>query len=74
MKYNKEEYARIGVMPHYGDANSIKWFEVEPNCTFHIINSFEDGHEASYLELEVIVLVIQKISKNFSDIWTKRPR
>ena len=55
-------------MPHYGDANSIKWFEVEPNCTFHIINSFEDGHEASYLELEVIVLVIQKISKNFSDI------
>lgn len=68
IKYNKEEYARIGVMPRYGDANSIKWFEVEPNCTFHIINSFEDGHEASYLELEVIVLVIQKISKNFSDI------
>lgn len=45
IKYNKEEYARIGVMPRYGDANSIKWFEVEPNCTFHIINSFEDGNE-----------------------------
>ncbi|XP_029127782.1 carotenoid 9,10(9',10')-cleavage dioxygenase 1 isoform X2 [Cajanus cajan] len=45
IKYNKEEYARIAVMPRYGDANSIKWFEVEPNCTFHIINSFEDGHE-----------------------------
>ncbi|KAL3023701.1 hypothetical protein AAZX31_04G081000 [Glycine max] len=45
IKYNKEEYARIGVMPRYGDANSIKWFEVEPNCTFHMINSFEDGHE-----------------------------
>ncbi|KHN10199.1 Carotenoid 9,10(9',10')-cleavage dioxygenase 1 [Glycine soja] len=42
IKYNKEEYARIGVMPRYGDANSIKWFEVEPNCTFHMINSFED--------------------------------
>ncbi|WVZ18495.1 hypothetical protein V8G54_005817 [Vigna mungo] len=37
---------RIGILPRYGDANSIKWFEVEPNCTFHIINSFEDGHEA----------------------------
>lgn len=47
IKYNKEDYARIGVMQRYGDANSIKWFEVEPNCTFHIINSFEDGHEAS---------------------------
>ncbi|KAK7351488.1 hypothetical protein VNO77_10991 [Canavalia gladiata] len=45
IKYNKDDYARIGVMPHYGDANSIKWFKVEPNCTFHIINSFEDGHE-----------------------------
>ncbi|KAL5071611.1 hypothetical protein RYX36_022498, partial [Vicia faba] len=46
-KYDKNEYARIGVMPRYGNAGSIKWFEVEPNCTFHIINSFEDGDEAS---------------------------
>ncbi|KAK6920854.1 Carotenoid oxygenase [Dillenia turbinata] len=29
----------------YGDADSVKWFEVEPNCTFHILNCFEDGHE-----------------------------
>ncbi|WJX35791.1 hypothetical protein P8452_23739 [Trifolium repens] len=45
IKYDKNDYARIGVMPRYGDANSVKWFEVEPNCTFHIINSFEDGNE-----------------------------
>ncbi|KAL5074128.1 hypothetical protein RYX36_013112 [Vicia faba] len=45
MRYDKKEYARIGVMPRYGNAESIKWFEVEPNCTFHIINSFEDGDE-----------------------------
>ncbi|MED6205389.1 hypothetical protein PIB30_017201 [Stylosanthes scabra] len=45
IRYDKDEYARIGVMPRYGDASSIKWFEVEPNCTFHIINSFEDGHQ-----------------------------
>ncbi|KAL7188487.1 hypothetical protein ACSBR1_038364 [Camellia fascicularis] len=38
-------YARIGVMPRYGNANSIKWFEVEPSIVFHIINCFEDGHE-----------------------------
>lgn len=43
--YNKEEYARIGIMPRYGHANSIKWFEVEPNCTFHILNCFEDGDD-----------------------------
>ncbi|KAH7524180.1 hypothetical protein FEM48_Zijuj06G0091800 [Ziziphus jujuba var. spinosa] len=45
IKYNKEGYARIGIMPRYGDANSICWFKVEPNCTFHILNSFEDGDE-----------------------------
>ncbi|ONI33839.1 hypothetical protein PRUPE_1G449100 [Prunus persica] len=45
VKYNQEGYARIGVMPRFGDASSIHWFKVEPNCTFHIINSFEDGDE-----------------------------
>ncbi|KAI9106966.1 hypothetical protein K1719_022494 [Acacia pycnantha] len=45
IKYAKEEYARIGVMPRYGDGNSIKWFGVENNFTFHIFNSFEDGDE-----------------------------
>ncbi|KAL1059683.1 hypothetical protein V6Z11_1Z016000 [Gossypium hirsutum] len=37
--------ARIGIMPCYGDAGSIHWFKVKPNCTFHIFNCFEDGDE-----------------------------
>ncbi|XP_004292849.1 PREDICTED: carotenoid 9,10(9',10')-cleavage dioxygenase 1-like [Fragaria vesca subsp. vesca] len=45
MKYVKEEYARIGVMPRYGDAESVKWFEVQTNCTFHILNCFEDDDQ-----------------------------
>ncbi|KAJ7958565.1 carotenoid 9,10(9',10')-cleavage dioxygenase 1-like [Quillaja saponaria] len=45
IKYDKEGYARIGIMPRYGDADSVQWFQVEPNCTFHIINSFEDADE-----------------------------
>ncbi|KAJ6669993.1 BETA-CAROTENE DIOXYGENASE [Salix viminalis] len=32
-------------MPRYGNADSIRWFEVEPNCTFHILNCFEEGDE-----------------------------
>ncbi|CAL5441554.1 unnamed protein product [Camellia sinensis] len=35
----------IGVMPRYGDADSIRWFDVESYCTFHILNCFEDGDE-----------------------------
>lgn len=32
-------------MPRYGDAHSVKWFEVEASSVFHIINCFEDGDE-----------------------------
>ncbi|KAK8553519.1 hypothetical protein V6N13_062321 [Hibiscus sabdariffa] len=45
IKYEKEGDARIGIMPRYGDADSIQWFKVKPNCTFHIFNCFEDGDE-----------------------------
>ncbi|OAY54225.1 carotenoid 9,10(9',10')-cleavage dioxygenase 1 [Manihot esculenta] len=45
LKYDSKGKSRIGVMPRYGDKNSIKWFEVEPNCTFHLVNCFEDGDE-----------------------------
>ncbi|KAK1289617.1 hypothetical protein QJS10_CPB18g01070 [Acorus calamus] len=37
--------SRIGVMPRYGDAESIKWFGVKNHCSYHIIDSFEDGDE-----------------------------
>ncbi|KAF9590614.1 hypothetical protein IFM89_035932 [Coptis chinensis] len=45
IKFNKEDFTMIGVMPRYGDANSIRWFEVASTCTFHILNCFEDGDE-----------------------------
>ncbi|KAI3791989.1 hypothetical protein L2E82_05857 [Cichorium intybus] len=45
IKYDRDGYARIGVMPRYGDADSVRWFEVETCCVFHIINTFEDGDE-----------------------------
>ena len=49
MKFEKESYARIGVMPRYGDADSVKWFEVDPYCTFHIVNCFETGDEENVM-------------------------
>ncbi|XP_059639104.1 carotenoid dioxygenase carX-like [Cornus florida] len=45
VRYDKEEYARIGVMPRFGDAESVRWFEVAPSCAFHILNCYEDGDE-----------------------------
>ncbi|KAJ4844951.1 hypothetical protein Tsubulata_019067 [Turnera subulata] len=43
IKHEKQQNARIGVMPRYGDADSIKWFQVEPNRTFHLVNCFDRG-------------------------------
>ncbi|KAE8807292.1 carotenoid 9,10(9',10')-cleavage dioxygenase-like [Hordeum vulgare] len=45
IEFEKEGYARIGVMPRYGDAESVVWFDVEPCCMFHLINCFEEGDE-----------------------------
>ncbi|CAL5088922.1 unnamed protein product [Urochloa decumbens] len=45
IQFEKESYARIGVMPRYGDADSVIWFDVEPFCMFHLINCFEEGDE-----------------------------
>ncbi|KAK4419960.1 Carotenoid 9,10(9',10')-cleavage dioxygenase 1 [Sesamum alatum] len=49
IKYNKKGYARIGIMPRYGDADSVRWFEVEPSCIFHIINCYEQDDEVIVL-------------------------
>ncbi|PSR91263.1 Carotenoid 9,10(9',10')-cleavage dioxygenase [Actinidia chinensis var. chinensis] len=45
LKYYKDGQARFGVMPRYGDADSVQWFKVESHCTFHLFNTFEEGDE-----------------------------
>ncbi|KAF8733115.1 hypothetical protein HU200_015483 [Digitaria exilis] len=37
--------SRIGVMPRFGDAESIIWFDIENHCSYHLFNCFEDGNE-----------------------------
>ncbi|XP_038896611.1 carotenoid 9,10(9',10')-cleavage dioxygenase 1-like [Benincasa hispida] len=45
LKYDKLGYSRIGVMPRYGDGDSIQWFDVKPNCSMHLFNCFEHNDE-----------------------------
>jgi carotenoid cleavage dioxygenase-like enzyme len=45
IEFEKGSYSRIGVMPRYGDAESVMWFDLEPLCMFHLINCFEEGDE-----------------------------
>ncbi|GJN00816.1 hypothetical protein PR202_ga18032 [Eleusine coracana subsp. coracana] len=37
--------SRIGVMPRFGNAESIIWFNVENHCSYHLFNCFEEGNE-----------------------------
>ncbi|TXG60517.1 hypothetical protein EZV62_015090 [Acer yangbiense] len=45
VKFQKDGYAKIWVMPHYGDADSVQRFEVQPHWTFHLLNYYEDDNE-----------------------------
>ncbi|KAK8566650.1 hypothetical protein V6N13_002346 [Hibiscus sabdariffa] len=58
IKYESEGYARIGIIPRYGHADSIRWFKVKPNCTFHIFNCFEDGDEVVVWGFRALASVI----------------
>ncbi|KAL2517811.1 Carotenoid 9 [Abeliophyllum distichum] len=49
IKHDEGGQARIGIMPRYGDADSVQWFEVESSCTFHIINCYENDNEVVVL-------------------------
>jgi carotenoid cleavage dioxygenase len=37
--------SRIGVMPRFGSADSVLWFDVDNHCSYHLFNCFEDGNE-----------------------------
>ncbi|RZR71302.1 hypothetical protein BHM03_00004473 [Ensete ventricosum] len=52
--YDGDGESRIGVMPRYGDAESVSWFTVRNHCSFHIINCFEDGDEVRLLRCVVV--------------------
>jgi carotenoid cleavage dioxygenase len=43
--FETDSFARIGVMPRYGDAESIQWFKADIGYSFHVLNAYEDGEE-----------------------------
>ncbi|RLE20412.1 MAG: 9-cis-epoxycarotenoid dioxygenase, partial [Actinobacteria bacterium] len=36
---------RIGILPRYGDGDSIRWFDVDTGYIFHVFNAWEEGDE-----------------------------
>ena len=42
--------ARLGVMPRYGDASEVEWFEIPPCFVFHTFNAYENATGQVVLE------------------------
>lgn len=37
--------SRFGIIPRYGSADSIRWFETDPCYIYHTVNAWEEGDE-----------------------------
>ena len=45
LHFERELPSRFGVIPRYGDAGSIRWFEAAPCFIYHSVNAWETGDE-----------------------------
>jgi carotenoid cleavage dioxygenase-like enzyme len=45
LRFEREMPSRFGVIPRYGDAASIRWFEADPCFIYHSVNAWEEGDE-----------------------------
>ncbi|MCK0150866.1 carotenoid oxygenase family protein [Marivita sp. S6314] len=45
LTFFKEQPARFGIVPRYGNNTTIRWFEAKPCFLLHLSNCFEDGDE-----------------------------
>lgn len=43
LKFEDRWPARFGVIPRYGAADSLRWYEFEPCYILHTVNAWEDG-------------------------------
>lgn len=45
MAFEADSPSRFGILPRYGEASEIRWFESPACYAFHVLNAYEDGTE-----------------------------
>lgn len=45
LRFNADQPSRFAVVPRYGTADQIRWFEAKPTYMLHVVNAWEDGDE-----------------------------
>ncbi|MEO1651951.1 MAG: carotenoid oxygenase family protein [Bacteroidota bacterium] len=43
--FKEDMPSRFAIIPRFGEANEVKWFEAEPCYIYHTINAWEEGDE-----------------------------
>jgi len=51
--FEPDNGARLGIMPRDGDADSIRWVDVEPCYVFHPVNSFDHPTDPNRVVIDV---------------------
>ena len=44
-RFHPDMPSRFGILPRYGDSDSVQWFEAEPTYVLHFVNAWEEGDE-----------------------------
>lgn len=45
VSFQANQPSRFGVIPRYGSADQIRWFDASPTYMLHVVNAWEDGDE-----------------------------
>ncbi|KAL3677890.1 hypothetical protein R1sor_020846 [Riccia sorocarpa] len=45
LRFDPNSFTRFGILPRFGDSDSIRWFEVETSFMFHTFNAYDTDNE-----------------------------
>ena len=45
VRFHSEIRSRFAILPRFGSAQDIRWFEADPTYVLHFLNAYEDGDE-----------------------------
>ncbi len=45
VRFNPDQPSRFGIVPRYGQAHEVRWFEAAPTYLLHVVNAWEEGDE-----------------------------
>ena len=45
VKFFADQPSRFGIVPRYGQASEVRWFNAKPTYLLHVVNAWEEGDE-----------------------------